>query len=127
MYAIRSYYDPWDAFYIDEAKAKSMNQKAMPAYEAAKAKEEASLAAAKLAEDAAATASFKEPGLNTDAETKIAAWRADHKKAGAAKKKTQHKAHNYIPTLIGLCIFMILIFGAGIRMMGLSFGAFSIV
>ena len=97
----------------------------MPAYEAAKAKEAASLAAAKLAEEAATAASFKEAGLNADAEAKIALWRADHKKASSAKKKTQHKAHNYIPTLIGLCIFMILIFGAGIRMMGSSFGAFA--
>ena len=117
--------NPWDAFYIDEAKANAMNEKAMPAYEAAKAKEAASLAAAKLAEEAATAASFKEAGLNADAEAKIALWRADHKKASSAKKKTQHKAHNYIPTLIGLCIFMILIFGAGIRMMGSSFGAFA--
>ena len=117
--------NPLDAFIIDEAKAKALNDKAMPAFDAAKAKEAASLAAAKMAEAAAAAASFKEEGLNTDAEAKIATWRADHKKMSAAKKKTQHKAYNYIPTLIGLCIFMILIFGTGIRMMGMSFGAFA--
>jgi len=117
--------NPKDAFFIDEATAQAMNEKAMPAYEAAKANEATSLAAAKLAEAAAATASFKEAGLNTDAEAKIAAWRADHKKVSAAKKKTQHKAYNYIPSLIGLCIFMIVIFGAGIRMMGMSFAAFA--
>ena len=97
----------------------------MPAYEAAKAKEGDSLAAAKLAEETAATSEFKDAGLNSDAEAKIAAWRADHKKACAAKKKTTHKPHNSIPSLIGLCIFMILIFGAGIHLMGMSFGAFA--
>ena len=117
--------NPKDAFYIDEATAKAMNEKAMPAYEAAKAKEGDSLAAAKLAEETAATSEFKDAGLNSDAEAKIAAWRADHKKASAAKKKTTHKPHNSIPSLIGLCIFMILIFGAGIHLMGMSFGAFA--
>ncbi|MDD2466360.1 MAG: putative sulfate exporter family transporter [Desulfobulbus sp.] len=117
--------NPMDALYINEAQAKAMNEKAMPAYDAAKAKEVASLATAKLAEDAAAVTSYKDAGLNSAAESQIAVWRADQKKASAAKKKTQHKPYNYIPTLIGLCVFMMLIFGTGIRMMGMSFGAFA--
>ncbi|MGD9950323.1 MAG: YeiH family protein [Desulfobulbus sp.] len=117
--------NPMDAFYINEAQAKAMNEKGMPVYDAANAKEVASLATAKLAEGAAAATSFKDAGLNSEAEAQIAAWRADHKKASAAKKKTQHKPYNYIPTLIGLCIFLILIFGVGIRMMGMNFAAFA--
>jgi uncharacterized integral membrane protein (TIGR00698 family) len=117
--------NPMDAFYIDEAKATALNEKAMPAFESAKAKEAASLAAAKLAEAAAVAASFQDQNLNSDAEAKISTWRADHKKVSAAKKKTQNKPYNYIPTLIGLCIFLIFCFGIGIRMMGMSFAAFA--
>ena len=114
-----------DAFYMDEAGANALNEKGRPTYEAAKAKESASLSAAQQAQDAAQQADYSNNDLNTQAEAQIAAWRADHKKMAKAKKKTQHKAYNYIPTLIGLCIFIILIFGSGIRLMGMSFGAFA--
>ncbi len=110
--------NPADAFIRSEAQAKSMNEKAMPAYEEAKAKAAAALSAATAAEQAAAAAGFQDAALNSAAEAQIADWRAAEKKASSAKSKTTNKPYNYIPTLIGLCIFMIAFFGVGIKMMG---------
>ncbi len=117
--------NPVDAFIKTEAQAKAQNDKAMPAYEEAKGKAEAALAAAKQAEDAAGAAAFKDQALNDAAAAKIKDWRAADKKAGTAKGKTTNKPYNYIPTLIGLCLFFIAIFGAGSALMKQSFTAFA--
>lgn len=116
--------NPLDGLVKTEAQAKAANEKAMPKYEEAKAKLEVALAAAVAAEDAAAGASFQDGALNDDAKTKIAAWRDAHKAAGDAKKKTENKPFNLVPTLIGLCIFMAVVFGAGIALMGKSMREF---
>ncbi|MBU0480546.1 MAG: putative sulfate exporter family transporter [Proteobacteria bacterium] len=116
--------NPLDAFIMTEAQANAKNEKAMPAYEEAKAKAAAKLSEAKSAEDAAAGASFKDPALNDAAKAKIADWQAAEKKSSSAKAKTANKPYNYIPTLIGLCVFMIIFFGIGVAMMGESVPGF---
>ena len=116
--------NPLDSLIRSEAQAKALNEKGMAKYEEAKAKLETALAAAMSAEEAAAGASFQDQGLNDEATAKISEWRAANKAAGDAKKKVENKAYNYIPTLIGLCIFIALIFGAGIALMGKSAPAF---
>ncbi|MFZ5766782.1 MAG: YeiH family protein [Thermodesulfobacteriota bacterium] len=118
--------NPIDSLVLSEEKAKAMNEKAMPKYEEAKAKEAAAFAAAKTAEEAAAAVAYQDAALNGQAKDLIADWRAEHKKTGDLKKKIEHKAYNYIPTLIGLCLFLIVIFGAGIALMGKSAVAFAI-
>ena len=117
--------NPVDAFIRTDAQAKAMNDKAMPAYEEAKGKAEAAMATAQQAETAAAGAVFKDQALNDAAAAKIKDWRAAEKKAGSAKGKTTSKAYNYIPTLIGLCAFFIMIFGAGMTLMKKSFLEFA--
>ncbi len=117
--------NPADAFIRTEAQAKVMNDKAMPAYEAAKANVAAALATATAAEVAAATANFNDQTLNAEAEVKIADWRAAERKASSAKAKTSNKPYNHVPSLVGLCCFMIVFFGAGISMMGRSFVEFA--
>jgi uncharacterized membrane protein YadS len=116
--------NPMDSLIRSESQAKALNEKGMPKYEEAKGKLEAALAAAVVAEEAAAGASFQNQALNDEAAAKIAEWRDAHKAAGDAKKKVENKPYNHIPTLIGLCIFIALIFGAGIAMMGKSAPAF---
>jgi uncharacterized membrane protein YadS len=116
--------NPLDAFMMTEAQAKALNEKGMPRYEEAKAQAAASLAAAVVAEEAAAAASFQNAALNDAAKTGIDDWRAAHKAEADAKKKVGYKPFNYIPTLIGLCIFIAAIFGVGISMMGKSMPAF---
>jgi uncharacterized integral membrane protein (TIGR00698 family) len=115
--------NPLDALIRSEAQAKALNDKAMPAYEEAKGKSEAALALA-VAAEAAARTPFQDQALNDDASAKISAWRDAHKAAGEAKKKTENKPYNYIPTLIGLGIFLAAMFGLGIALMGKSMPAF---
>jgi uncharacterized membrane protein YadS len=117
--------NPADAFVQSESKAKAMNDKAMPAYDEAKAKASAALVVATQAEDAAAGSSFQDQALNDAAIAKISDWRAAEKKVASAKKKVGNKPYNYIPTLIVLCLFMIVFFGSGVYMMGESFAGFA--
>ena len=116
---------PLDSFVQSDAQAKAKNEKAMPKYEKATAAEKVALAAAVSAEQAAGGASFKDTALNDEAKIKITEWRKTHKAAGDAKKKIGNKPYNVIPTLIGLCVFFMLIFGAGIRLMGEGFMTFA--
>ena len=117
--------NPVDAFMRSDEQAQAMNDKAMPAYEEAKAKAEAALTAAMQAEESAAAAAFQDQSLNEEAKTKISDWRAADKKSSSAKSKTSNKPYNHIPTLIGLCIFMIVFFGIGIKLMGRSAAEFA--
>ena len=113
--------NPMDAFIQSDAQAKVKDEKAMPKYEKAKAAEAEAFAAAVLAENAAAAVSFADTALNDMATGKISDWRMAHKASSDAKKKIGNKAYNYFPTLIGLCVFFMLIFGFGVKMMGESF------
>ena len=113
--------NPMDAFIQSDAQAKAKDEKAMPKYEKAKAAEAETFAAAVIAEQAAAAASFGDTALNDLAQGKISDWRMAHKASSDAKKKIGNKAYNYFPTLIGLCAFFVLIFGFGVKMMGESF------
>ncbi|MBE0584302.1 MAG: putative sulfate exporter family transporter [Desulfofustis sp.] len=117
--------NPVDSFVRTEAQAKAMNDKAMPAYEAAKTATAAALAAAQQAEAAALAAAFQNSTLNDEAKAKIDEWRKAAKAESTAKTKASNKPYNYLPTLIGLCIFFIIIFGTGITLMGKSFAAFA--
>lgn len=117
--------NPTDAFVFSDAQAKAKNEKAMPAYEQAKENATAALAAATAAEEAAAAANFQDETLNEAAKSAIAVWSGAEKKSSSAKAKTANKAYNYIPTLIGLCLFMIVFFGIGMKLMGHSMVKFA--
>jgi uncharacterized membrane protein YadS len=117
--------NPLDSLIRSEAQAKALNEKAMPAFEEAKTKATAALSAAKLAEEAAAAATFNDQSLNDTATASIKDWQAAEKKASSAKSKASQKAYNLIPSLIGLCGFFIVIFGAGIALMKKSFTEFA--
>lgn len=118
--------NPLDSFVRTEAQAKALNDKAMPAYEEAKAATTAALARAREAEGAAGAAAFADQALNDQAAAAITAWQATEKKTAAAKRKVSNKPYNHYPTLVGICFFFILIFGAGIKLMGQRFTSFAI-
>ena len=86
--------NPVDAFVLSKETAAARKAKAMPKYEAAKAK------------------------------ARIEAWRDTHLAAGKAKKKTSAKPYNQIPWLIELGVAFAIFFGIGIAAMGKSFGKF---
>ncbi len=117
--------NPLDSLIRSEAQAKALNDAALPAYEKAKEDAAAALVSAQQAEEAAAATAFKNPTLNEAAKEKIQAWQAAEKKASSAKKKASQKPYNYIPTLIGLCAFFIVIFGSGMALMKKSFPDFA--
>lgn len=110
--------NPLDSFVRSSAQANALNEQNMPKYVEAKAAEETALQSAEAAEAAAAAAMFQNQQLNDAAQAQIKDWRDAKKKAGDAKRKTENKPFNYIPTLIGLCAFFALIFGIGIKLMG---------
>ena len=118
--------NPLDSLIRTEAQAKALNEKGMPKYEEAKAKAEAALTAAISAEEAAASVLFQSVSLNEQAAAKIKDWRDANKAAGDAKKKVENKPFNLIPSLLGLCLFIAVIFGAGIALMGNSMKEFVI-
>jgi uncharacterized membrane protein YadS len=112
--------NPMEAFYRSKATAEAMNAKAKPKYEKAKVAEAAAFAKAKEAEMLAEASGFEDESLNAQARASILDWRDANLAASSAKKKTQNKPYNVIPTLIGLGIFFAVFFGIGIKAMGKS-------
>ncbi len=118
--------NPANAFVMSEAAADAKNQKAMGKYETTKTNSAEALAKAQAAESAAASANYNDQALNAEAVKAIDEWRSAHKKESSAKKKTGAKPYNLIPSLIGLCVFLALFFGIGIKVMGQSVRRFAI-
>ncbi|MFV0437305.1 MAG: YeiH family protein [Desulfopila sp.] len=117
--------NPVDAFIRTEAEAKAMNEAAMPAYEEARVKTEAALLLATAAENGAAAANFQNEELNELAKSSIATWQNAAKAEAKAKSKASNKPYNYVFSLIVFCIFLIVFFGVGIKMMGQNVGKFA--
>ncbi len=116
--------NPVDSFVKSKAAADAANEKSMPKYDAAKAKEAEALAAAQAAEKIAADSGYQDAALNAAAVKAIDGWRSTHAKASSAKKKIGAKPYNQIPYLIGLMAVMGVFFGIGMAVMGKSFGKF---
>ncbi len=110
--------NPLDALYLSKERAEALNAKAMPKYEAAKEKAAAALEEALAAETLAAEAAFQDATLNTAASDKIDNWRRARNAESKAKSKTQTKAFNIIPHLLGLMVIIALFFSIGIKAMG---------
>lgn len=117
--------NPLDSLIQTEAQATAKNEKAMPAYQEAMKKASAAYRDAERAESYAAAMLFKDQSMNDEAAAKIKIWRDAEKKAEDAKKKTENKAFNLLPSLIGLCIFFAIIFGLGNIFMGKKFRTFA--
>ncbi|MFK4763796.1 YeiH family protein [Desulfobaculum sp. SPO524] len=116
--------NPLDSFYMSAERAKEMNAKYAPKYEAAKLAAKEARTEAQIAEAAAAAVGFKSAELNQVAQDKIEKWRAAKGSMKSAKKKVKHKAFNRFPTLIGLMVVIGLLFSVGMRCMGESAGKF---
>lgn len=117
--------NPIAAFYLSAEEARALSAKGMVKYEAGKATEAASLAAAKEAQAKAAAASFADQALNADAGQKIDEWRSVHAKTATLKKKAHVTPYNLLPGLIGFMLFLALFFGVGITVMGDAFAKFA--
>ncbi len=109
--------NPLDSFIMGKEQAEAKAAAAVPKYEKAKAVEGAALAQAQEAEAAAEAAGFQDASLNASAKASIDSWRAAHRKASDAKKKTKPGAYNQIPYLFGLMIALMIFFGIGKQVM----------
>ncbi|MCG8531635.1 MAG: YeiH family protein [Desulfovibrionales bacterium] len=112
--------NPLDAFFMSAEKADAKKAAAMVKYEKAQEAEKMSLAAATVAQAAAASANFTNAELNQKASDAISDWRNKKFAAGKAKKKTKAKAYDQLSWLILLCIVLGIFFAIGRAAMGHS-------
>ena len=118
--------DPRESFLVTEQRAAEKKASAEEKYEAKQQEADAAVAEAQAAEDAAREAGFQNGTLNTAAEEAIAKWRGAKRAASTASKKVKSaKPLNQIGYLVGLGVFLIVLFGIGIRFMGQSVGKFA--
>ncbi|MDR2573345.1 MAG: YeiH family protein [Desulfovibrio sp.] len=110
--------NPLDSFLLPKEIVDANNAKAKPAAEAAKAKEIAALDAARIAQQAAETADFKDSALNAAAESKIGDWRKAQASASKASTAASAKPANIFPTLATLMVLLMAFFGFGMAFMG---------
>ena len=116
--------NPLDALIRTEATAKAMGAPHKEAADKAKLAADSTLASAKAAQAAAATAGFKDVALNAAADKDIKAWQDAKDKASKAAGKVNVKPYNRIPYLIGLCAMLAVFFGLGKAIMGTSITKF---
>ncbi|MBW1898488.1 MAG: putative sulfate exporter family transporter, partial [Deltaproteobacteria bacterium] len=117
--------NPNKAFWMDDETAEAKRKNAIAKYEKAKGEESVALAAASVAEAAAAAKRFNSDTLNSKAGNAIDKWRAAHSKVSSMKKKVSAaKPYNQIFYLLGIMIFMAFFFGTGMAVMGKSMPRF---
>ena len=109
--------NPRQGFILTADEAKAKEEKALPKYEEAKAKEGAAFAVAVTAQATAALSNFTDPALNAAAKEEITNWRGAHRKASDAKKKTKVSPYNIFPTLLGAAVVLALLFAIGMKFM----------
>jgi len=116
--------NPIESLVLSKEQADAASAAAKERHEKAKKKLDEALAAATAAQNAAAAAGFKDEKLNEEAQNKIAAWREARRSESSARGRANTKPYNIIPTLIGLCIAIGLLFSIGIKVMGKPVGKF---
>ncbi|MHC4661844.1 MAG: YeiH family protein [Planctomycetota bacterium] len=116
-------FNPLHAFYMNPETAKAQNQWAEKEYEVKTKKNAATeaLEAAKIDEESAAAAGFKDIDLNKKAGESISTWRTSKGQSKEAGKKVKFKSFLGFPYLIGLMIGIAIFFGIGMKVMGHSF------
>ncbi len=108
--------DPLGALYLSPAEADAKNAASKGKADEAKARVAETLAAAKLAEGAAALAEYKDANLNKIAEESIGAW--VKAKAEASKAAATVKPRNLFTSLPLLMVAFGVMFGIGAFFMG---------
>jgi len=110
--------NPFEAVYLGKEAAEAKNSITRADYEKISKDLEIAFDKAGVSENAAASADFKDNTLNDKAESDINSWLLLSNKLSKAKKKISNKPYNLIPSLIFLCIILMVLFGIGIFAMG---------
>lgn len=113
--------NPLESLYLSESAAAERRAMAEPAYLAAQEETTRALAGAAVAQELAAAAGFRNPGLNEQAERSIREWRqAREVERGSVRTQATVQAHNKLPHLVGLMVVVMLLFAAGARFIGID-------
>ena len=113
--------NPLESLYLSESAAAERRAIAEPAYLAAQEETARALAGAAVAQELAAAAGFRNPGLNEQAERSIREWRqAREVERGSVRTQATVQAHNKLPYLVGLMVVVMLLFAAGARFIGID-------
>jgi len=116
--------NPLHALVGDEARAVVLREAAAPDNAARAAAAAAARAAALAAEQSARAAGFADEGLNEAARARIADWRDARTLAASAARKARARAYNGLPGLAVVCGVLALLFGLGLRFLGIPFWRF---
>jgi len=116
--------NPLHALVGDEARAVVLREAAAPDNAARAAAAAAPPAAALAAEQSARAAGFADEGLNEAARARIADWRDARTLAASAARKARARAYNGLPGLAVVCGVLALLFGLGLRFLGIPFWRF---
>jgi len=117
--------NPLKSLHLSESAAAERRAAAEPAYQAAREETARALAQAREAQERAAAAAFRDPGLNAEAERSIREWRqAREVERGSVRTAASVQAYNKIPNLVGLLVLMTLFFSLGARFMGIDTARF---
>jgi uncharacterized integral membrane protein (TIGR00698 family) len=113
--------NPLESLYLSESAAAERRALAEPAYLAAQEETARALAGAAVAQELAAAAGFRNPGLNEQAERSIREWRqAREVERGSVRTQATVQAYNKLPYLVGLMVVVMLLFAAGARFIGID-------
>ncbi len=116
--------NPLHAFYLSDHAASEKAEKARIKYDKLKEKESKLLAAANKSQNLANAENFKDCNLNDQAKNDIENWRAAHRETSAAKQKVLKSGYSNIEDVIILAIFLAIIFGIGLKFMGIDYSIF---
>ena len=116
--------NPLHALIGDEARAARLREAAAAGAAARAASAAAARTAALEAEAIARAAGFGDEALNETARARVAAWRDARSAAAAAAKKARAGAYNRLPGLAAVCAVLALLFGFGLRFLGVPFWRF---
>ena len=118
--------NPIKAFFVSPAEVEAKKTAAEKAYNDALSIEEVSRNTARTIESQAGGENFEDEEMNDLAIAAIEAWRINKKRLDSAKKKYNVSAVNKLPGLLGLLVFLGLLFTIGAAVMGTKASRFLI-
>lgn len=117
-------FNPLHAFYLSNDGALEKADISKKKYSQLSKKEENLKQKALAAQNAASQANYKNKELNEKAQIAIEKWRSAHREAKSAKSNIMTAGYSNFEDLIILAVFLALIFGVGVKFMGMEYGKF---
>jgi len=110
--------NPFDALMQSESQASAKNEAGKVKYEAAVQKVNMLKEVASELQNRATKADYQNEELNKIASEAVTAWQAAYKSEAKAKKKTKNKPFNKLPWILGLMVFLGILFALAAHFLG---------